>query len=70
MKNKSFIEMRKRKFSTRAEFVKAIGVHESTALRYERGDYDPPLEELLRFAKYLDCSIEDVVLGLLADREQ
>ena len=57
MKNKSFIEMRKRKFSTRAEFVKAIGVHESTALRYERGDYDPPLEELPRFAKYLDCSI-------------
>lgn len=31
-KNKSFVEMRKRKFSTRAEFAKAIGVHESTAL--------------------------------------
>ena len=70
MKAKTFTELRKRKFSTRAEFARAIGVHESTALRYERGVYNPPLTELSKLAKSLDCSIEDVVIGLLAERRQ
>ena len=70
MKNKTFTELRKRKFSTRAEFARAIGVHESTALRYERGVSNPPLRELPKLAKSLDGSIEDVVIGLLAERRQ
>lgn len=66
---KRFTDLRKNKFSTRVEFAKALNITEVTAFKYENGMSRPRIRDLPQIAQLLDCSIEEVVLGLIEEEK-
>lgn len=60
---KRLIELRKQQGLTQQGLADAIGLHVNQIKRYEAGTAQPTLETLVRLAKELHTTLDDLVFG-------
>ncbi len=54
---------REQKYTTAADFAKAVGIEAETYRTYERADREPNITNLILIARKLDASLDFLVLG-------
>lgn len=57
------IQLRKQRELTQQQMADAVGIHVNQIKRYEAGTTQPTLEALVKIAKNLHISLDDLVFG-------
>jgi transcriptional regulator with XRE-family HTH domain len=58
------IQARRKPLMTQAEFARKMGLSQPSVSDWERGESLPPADQLPRIATVLECSVEDLVVGV------
>lgn len=56
-----FLGIRHQANMNKAQFQEATNIHPSTATKLETGNQPPTLENLTRYANYLDCKVYELI---------
>lgn len=62
-------KLREERGISREELAHRVGVHLNTIVNWETGRNDIRSSELLRLAKALDCTVEDILAPAIDDEE-
>lgn len=54
-------ELRQKKQLTQEELARLLGVDRSSVAKWETGSNSPRMDKLLLLAKFLECSLDDLV---------
>ncbi len=54
-------EMRKKRNMTQAELARAVGIAQSSVSTLESGETEPAFRTLIKLAKALNCSLDELV---------
>lgn len=65
--NLRFLRKRLTESVSQAKFAEEMGINKSTYNTYETGRAEPKYEELVRFAKYFEVSIDDFLTNVLTE---